>query len=93
MSPTNFGSIFYFIIYESKLNSFRFFFFFLILGPEGTKNRKFSANTAITRDLIQRKRMYGELDARLAHEVIPCKMRPETAWNMSLNNNRRVSCF
>nr|POE86669.1 hypothetical protein CFP56_52918 [Quercus suber] len=56
-------------------------------GLEGTKHQKFLANTAITKDLVQPKRIYGGLDARLALEVIPCKMRPGTAWNMSLNNN------
>ncbi|KAL4598033.1 hypothetical protein ACB092_11G030200 [Castanea dentata] len=34
-------------------------------GPEGTKHRKSLANTAITKDLVQPKRMYGGHDARL----------------------------
>ncbi|KAL4597985.1 hypothetical protein ACB092_11G028100 [Castanea dentata] len=62
-------------------------------GLEGTKHQKFLANTAIAKDLVQPKRIYGGLNARLALEVIPCKMRPGTAWNMSLNNNSRVNCF
>ncbi|KAL0009390.1 hypothetical protein SO802_010892 [Lithocarpus litseifolius] len=50
---------------------------------ECTKHRKSLANTAITKDLVQPKRMYGGLDARLALEVVPCEMWPGTAW-MSL---------
>ncbi|KAL4597999.1 hypothetical protein ACB092_11G028700 [Castanea dentata] len=63
------------------------------LRLEGTKHQKFLANTPITKDLVQPKRIYGGLDACLALELIPCKMRPGAAWNMSLNDNSRVSCF
>ncbi|KAM3684103.1 hypothetical protein ACB098_11G018600 [Castanea mollissima] len=37
-------------------------------GLEGTKHQKFLANTPITKDLVQSKRIYGGLDACLALE-------------------------
>ncbi|KAK7829040.1 hypothetical protein CFP56_029691 [Quercus suber] len=51
---------------------------------EGTKHRKSLANTAIAKDLVQPETMYGRLDAHLDVVVIPCKMRPGTAWTVSL---------
>uniref|UniRef100_A0A7N2LK65 Uncharacterized protein n=1 Tax=Quercus lobata TaxID=97700 RepID=A0A7N2LK65_QUELO len=53
-------------------------------SPEGTKHRKSLANMAIAKDLVQPETMYGRLDAHLELEVIPCEMRPGTAWTMSL---------
>ena len=48
-----------------------FFFFFFNTRSGMYKHRKSLANTAITIDLVQPKRMYGGLDARLDLEVVP----------------------
>nr|POE45296.1 hypothetical protein CFP56_49213 [Quercus suber] len=56
----------------------------LVTCQECTKHRKSLANTAITEDLVQPKRMNGGLDACLDLEVVPCKIWPGTTWTMSL---------